>query len=514
MKKMTLKMWLLGGFVAIASLCATSCTEGADCDERFSGGVTNQELAAPEVEGFVISSQTNSDGSESLVVEWPVVNGAGGYLVTVAIVDDPANPIFLPFESQAASCEGENAFVDGCRIIFEKREDTNYEIRVKSAANKKLNNKESAETAVLPYSTFVPAEKIPHDTNPDIAAFINKYLADNAETLKAGHEADVNFEIAFELEAGKEYTINEPVDFGLFTATLRTNSKMNNARVVFGEQGKIILQAGLKVKYINFDATKLGCAFFYLSDAPDASIKDENLKYKGGTATYKQLGAKKGAYIIEDPITFQNGMIKNLNKGLLFAGKAYGLMDLRVTNSILQVNGGSTQFICMQGGNTAIKDITFRESTIYNAQNSEFFLIALNNQNRPNVFGSAAATSAWRFEKLTLYLPGNDKKSGDRLKDDGGHTNYLTDAILFNLREIGNLKKTTISENTTVFNNKRPGDSKAYDSDYAKTGVEPVDPGFVGPLTELDLSQPNGGVNFKPTSAPCVDGKRGDPRWF
>jgi hypothetical protein len=119
MKKMTLKMWLLGGFVAIASLCATSCAEGADCDERFSGGVTNTQLAAPEVEGFVISSQTNSDGSESLVVEWPVVNGAGGYLVTVAIVDDPANPIFLPFESQAASCEGENAFVDGCRIIFE-----------------------------------------------------------------------------------------------------------------------------------------------------------------------------------------------------------------------------------------------------------------------------------------------------------------------------------------------------------------------------------------------------------
>ncbi len=514
MKKMTLKMWLLGGFVAAMTLCA-SCTEGADCDERFSGGVTNTQLEAPSVEGFVISSQTNSDGSESLVVEWPQVYGAGGYLVTVAIVDDPANPVFLPVKGQAQEGEGENVFIDGCRIVFDKMEDTKYEIRVKAAANDKLNNKESVEASVLAYSTLVPATKIVHAENPDIAAFINAYMAENAETLKAGHEADVNYEIAFELEAGKTYTLNEAVDFGLITTTLRTDSKTNNATVVIGENGQIILQAGLKIKYINFDATNLKKGFFYLSDSPDESIKDANLKYKGGSATYKDLGAEKGAYIIEDPITFQNGMIKNLNNGLLYAGKGYGVMDFRVTNSIIQVNGSKTQFIRMQSGNTAIKDLTFRESTIYNAKSSEFFLVALNNQNRPKVFGSAAATSAWRFEKFTLYLPGNDKKSGDRLKDDGGHINYLTDAIFFNLREIGNLKKNFEINNTTVYNNKRAGDSKAYDSDYIKTGAEPVDPGFVGPVdVELDLTKPNGGVNFKPTSAPCVEGKRGDPRWF
>lgn len=510
---MTLKMWLLGGFVAIASLCATSCSEGADCDETFSGGVTNSELAAPSVEGFVISSQTNSDGSESLVVEWPVVPGAGGYLVTVAIVDDPANPVFLPVEGQANSGEGENVFIDGCRIVFEKREDTNYEVRVKAAANDKLNNTESAEPAVFAYSTMIPAEKIPHATNPDISAFISKYMADNAETLKASLEADCNFEIAFELEAGKEYTLNEPMDIGLISTTIRTDSKTNNARVIMGENGKITLQAGLKIKYVNFDATNLGAdGFFYLSDSPDSSIQDANLKYKGGNATYKQLGASKNAYIIEDPITFQNGMIKNLKKHFICANKGYGLMDVRVTNSIIQLNS-TKQFIKMQSGNTHIKDLTFRESTIFNATSGSLYFIALNNQNRPKVFGSAAATSAWRFEQFTLYLPGNGNRC-DRLKADGGHTNYFTDAIIFNLRQIDRIYGNYEVNNTTIYNNVNAGDSKAYDSDYVKTGVEPVDPGFVGPIGELDLLQPNGGVNLKPTSAPCADGKRGDPRWF
>lgn len=511
MKKMALKMWLLGGIAAF-SLCATSCSHGADCDDTFSGGVTNTQLEAPSVEGFVISSQTNSDGSESLVVEWPVVYGAGGYLVTVAIVDDPANPQYLPIEGQAQSGEGENVFIDGCRIVFEKREDTNYEVRVKAAANEKLNNTESAEPAVFAYSTLLPAEKIPHAEYPDIAVFINNYLATNAETLKANHEADCNFEIAFELEAGKEYTINEPIDFGLISTTIRTDSKTNNAKVVFGENGRLIIQAGMKIKFVDFDATKLGKAFFYLSDTPDESIKDANLKYKGGNSTYKQLGASKNAYIVEDPITFQNGMIKNLANGFIYAGKGYGLMDVRITNSIVQLNG-KTQFIRMQSGNTHIKDLTFRESTIFNAVSGSFYFIALNNQNRPKVFGSAAATSSWRFEQFTLYLPGNGNRC-DRLKADGGHTNYFTDAIIFNLRQIDRIYGNYDINNTTIYNNVNVGDSKNYDSDYAKEGVEPVDPGFVGPIGELDLSKPNGGVNLKPTSAPCVDGKRGDPRWF
>ena len=509
MKKMTLKKLFGGICCAAMAMFAVSCAQGVD-DETFSSGVSNVQLTSPDVEGFVISSQTNSDGSESLVVEWPQVYGAGGYYVTVAVVDDPANPKYLFVRGQAHEGEGEDVYIDGCRIVFEKIEDTSYEVRVRTAGNEKLNNKEAAEASVFAYSTLVPAEKILHAENPDIAEFINKYMADNAESLLASHQADANFEIAFELEAGKEYTMNDKIDLGLITTTIRTDSKTNNARVIMGETSGFVIQAGLKVKFVDFDCTaSTQNAFFELSSTPDESIKDANLLYKGGTATYKQLGAGKGAYIIEDPIVLQDAMVKNMPESFVYSSKGYGIMDLRIVRSIVQMkNESGKAFILLQGGNTGIKDMTISESTVFDVATKSFFFIALNNQNRPKVFGSPASTSAWRFEASTLYFTG---KRCDRTKNDSGHTNYFTDMIFYNIQQLNRLYGNFEYTNTTVFEDS--GSAQSYDAEVAAGGA-PVNPGFVGPIAELDLTVENGGVNLCPTSAPCVDGKRGDPRWF
>ncbi len=506
MKKMTLKKLFGGICCAAMAMFAVSCAQGVD-DEVFKSDVSNVQLTSPDVEGFVISSQTNSDGSESLVVEWPQVYGAGGYYVTVAIVDDPANPTFLNWKGQAHEGEGEEGFVDGCRIVFEKLEDTNYEVRIRTAGNEKLNNTEAAEPSVFSYSTLVPAEKV---TGTDIAEFINNYMAENAETLLASHQADANFEIAFELEAGQEYTMNSKIDLGLITTTIRTNSKTNNARVIMGEDSGFILQAGLKVKFVNFDCSlSKQNAFFELSSTPDESIKDANLLYKGGNATYKQLGASKGAYIIEDPIVLQDCLVKNMPKSFVYSSKGYGLMDLRIVRSIVQMkNESGQQFILMQSGNTGIKDMTFSESTVFDTATKGLYFIALNNQNRPKIFGSAASTSSWRFEASTLYFTG---KRSDRTKADSGHTNYFIDMIFYNVQQLNRFYGTFEYSNTTVYEDS--GTAQSYDAEVAAGGA-PVNPGFVGPIAELDLTQKNGGVNLQPTAAPCVDGKRGDPRWF
>ena len=93
-------------------LFAASCAKGFDDNERFSGGVTNAQLESPE--SITITTLTNSDGSESLKLSWPVVMGAGGYKVNAYNVNDPSNPVAQVTDS----------VVDGCTMAFVKQEDT------------------------------------------------------------------------------------------------------------------------------------------------------------------------------------------------------------------------------------------------------------------------------------------------------------------------------------------------------------------------------------------------------
>ena len=106
-------------------LFAASCAKGFDDNERFSGGVTNAQLESPE--SITITTLTNSDGSESLKLSWPVVMGAGGYKVNAYNVNDPSNPVAQVTDS----------VVDGCTMAFVKQEDTNYLVTVQTVGNEK-----------------------------------------------------------------------------------------------------------------------------------------------------------------------------------------------------------------------------------------------------------------------------------------------------------------------------------------------------------------------------------------
>ena len=88
----------------------------------------------------------------------------------------------------------------------------------------------------------MPATTIPVGT--DIAEYINANLKDSEK------------EQGFALEAGETYTLNGKVDFRLNQITLRSTEKDGtHPRVIVGPEGALVTQAGLKVKFIDFDCT-------------------------------------------------------------------------------------------------------------------------------------------------------------------------------------------------------------------------------------------------------------------
>ncbi len=506
MKKMTLKMWLLGGIAAL-SMLATSCADGVD-SEPFSAGVTNTQLESPAAESLTVSF-VGSGENEQIKVSWTVVMGAGGYLCYAADVTDEANPVVV-FEPKE---------IDGTSFQFPVKEDHTYLYSVKTLGNEQYKNTDAAEATGVRYFHGIVGEPIP--AGSDIGAFIADYLAANAETLDASRKEDFNWELAFDLDPAGEYSLATAVDFGLIPVRLRTLNPERPATITYteGGSGMITTQAGIRFQNLRIDAThQTGNGFIELSASPSDEILDANLIYMGGTTstkgTYKELGAGKNAYIIEKPIAFQNVWIKNLPKSLVNSNATYAITDLRIVNSIIQIGANAKPFIYMQKGNQHMKNFIIQKSTIYSSTTFKQFVLALGNQNTTKVFGSVGAGGIWQVDQSTIYLFGNDKKGGDRVRDVAS-SNELTNSIFVNIRELaggnGKLYSTpAVCTNNSVYHSNSDYALTPYDAD----GVNEA-PAFVGDAapTALDFAQENGGISFVPAGNALAD-RRGDPRWL
>ena len=163
--------------VGAGALMLASCAEDGFTEEQFVSSVTNSKLTNPEL---TFGSQVNSDGSESVIVKWETVAGAGGYEYEAYNVDDPTKPVELA-----------KGTVDGTSFTFPKAEDTNYEVKVHTMGNTRLNNTEADAPEAVKYSTLVPAITIP--AGQDIAEFV------------AANMQDSENEQAFELEIGRAH---------------------------------------------------------------------------------------------------------------------------------------------------------------------------------------------------------------------------------------------------------------------------------------------------------------------
>ena len=489
-----------GACLALFSLIAVSCAQDGFTDETFGSSVHNTTLVSPELTQKSFSTVTMSDGSEKVKVTWDVVDGAGGYDVTVHNVDDPENPVVV-FDD----------IVDGCTALFPKTDDTKYSVSVRTIGNVKLNNKDAEEATLFAYSTMIDATIIPNGS--DIAEFINANVTSSEN------------ELAFELEAGGEYTLNDVANFKNNKYTLRGN-KIDHPIVKVGDKGSIWTGAGLKVKWIDFDCTDM--AVTTTSNVGllclDKASYDEPGIYencKSDVLGYKDAGANQNTLVLEDPVIMSDCVVKNLPMALFWAnnGTSWAMKDLRVTDCLVQLNNGKSSKALIsfedEKSTGGYLMMTLRNNTFLNiADNSSAFTIRLksgSNAVPKKLFGNAYEKSGrTTIESNTWIKCMSGKAFGNQMVSNGVMTFSMNGNIFYDTyqvyKAIGNCTKEINQEKNTIYGITKPVDSS--DKNYSTE----EDPDFEGPfLQELDLTKPNGGINLKPRGV--ISSTIGDPRW-
>lgn len=485
------KTCCLASFV-VALVGLSSCAEGFDSNEVWGSDVTNAQLESPALSDANFSTVVNSDGSESVRVQWDVVTGAGGYECVAVIVDDPENPDTIY-----------KAVNDRNQFLFDKKEDTRYEVSVRTLGNDKNNNTGAENATVCAYSTLVPGQVIP--AGEDIAKFV-------AENM-----LDVNTEQAFELEAGATYTLNTELDFGMKQVTFR-GDKVNRPTVIMDTDGALMTAGGLKVKFINFDCT---------TSTQKGMIQCSNTQYPELKSDNFADALPGKAYILKNPIIIQECMFKNVPMGLFYTGmNAWAVEDVRIMDCIVQLDNDGTKFgdaavigtysstSYYEGGaqwNGAVRNITIKNSTIYNIKsNSKNRMIRFLSNQMGRIYTTQNGSAT--IENCTFSKTFDDKEFANNTPNRAEYVITFNNNICYDTWRLQKFMQGNNTLNVNVGSNTIWGVKNTVDSTDKTRCATEEDPLFEGdPLQVLDLTKENGGVNFKAHGA--ISSNIGDPRW-
>ena len=508
MKKYNHWLWLASATVFIS---LSSCTEGFEEENEFDSGVHHKQLESPT--DAVAKKITASNGADQFEVTWPVVKGAGGYNVDIDIYDDPNNPV-----------QYKDTIIDGCSITFDVNEDTKYRLQIKTLAKshwKTTNNKDAAEASTFIFDTAVPATTIPEGN--DVGKFINDYFEANPEMGEAGNE------IAFELEAGKDYTLDSLVNTTLANIIVR-GDKVHRSLITVGEQGGFSIYGGFKLKYLNFDCTNATKRNGILNMGSEA-IDELHYAYSDGANTY---------YHDVNTILVQNCIFKAVpNAFLADGGLEWCVMDFRIKDSYIEQNPsdsklGSTgyPFIDFTHGGISFMNITFTNSTMVNLKKSAAYFIRFSNGSNSSMkkaYGSAYAqgsnnismnSSRFKMDHCTLVRCTATGQFGNNCWTTGSWTTIdWKNCIFYDCNLLQKLVRSLPCDFNNGHNVTWQVSATIDNTDQTKIAT-PVDPMFEGGNPEADViagydfSKPNGGLNYKPTNDVAATNKFGDSRWF
>ncbi|MGN0221925.1 MAG: DUF4992 family lipoprotein [Prevotella sp.] len=472
--------WFAACSIGIAGLMAASCAQdGFDEDERFVSDVTNAVMTSPSSDDITITA--SADG-KTRTASWPLVKGAGGYLVTVINKDIPEEPIV------------KDSIVDGCSVTFKSEEDVNYLLTIKTLGNAKNNNKDAENTTELNFSTFTPTYAV-IPANSDLKTYFdsNPLPADKLDE-----------ELNFDLEAGATYTMSGAVDFGAFQVTLRTNSKNNNAKIrMTGEDAGFILSNGFTLKYLNIDYTDSNAGLLVMSTTPAIEPHE-------GSSNY---------YVVTPPIRVMGCNIENLRSYIFYDSsvKTWLPTTLIIDNTVIHLATTVTAikdqgYIWTNKGNGFIKDLTISNSTVYNTGEVDVkYFVQYGGMGISN-------TDFWdkcsvNYTNCTFYEVCKAGQWGNYNGIQGKKTSYwvMTNCIFYNCSASGVARRflhgrpnqeTATFENNTYMKADGTFDTPApYDN--SGTQIE-EDPCFADPA--------NG--NFTISGPTQVARKTGDPRWL
>ena len=484
-------LWLLA-----CTFLMIGCAEGYDSPKGFDSGVHNQQLVNPEEASFVVST----DGTTAKI-SWPLIYGASNYEVTFINVDDPANPqVVADFDKK---------LIDGSSVTVPVTEDSKYTFDIRVLGDEKNGNKDAPDIKTFEFSTLVPSvATIPSGS-------------DIAEVWKSMNLEVAPYEVAIDLEPNGQYTISDTLDFGGHKMTFR-GDKIYRPTIRMVGAGAITSYSGLKVKYINFDcaeSTVNGQIGMSVNELPD-SILSQNLGYLRSGSPINDI------YIVRDPLYISHCWFKDVPRGLIYDnGVTCAYWNVIIDDCIVQQNNAtSIGCICLQSKGRLIKNLLLSNSTFYNiVDNSSAWFLRYSNSSNSNpqkVFGTdpemssqSITISSCTFSKTYTkkQFVNNLNATGQVLTID--HSIFYDCYSVRQLPRYGGFKTFRFNFwwGITQIDNQ---DMQQVDSSGTPFAMD-YDPQFKGDVLQpLDLTKPNGGVDFTPGEYQIISNRGGDPRWL
>ena len=465
----TCAMALMG----VSALFLGSCAEdGYDDDERFGSDVQGVTLESPSADGIQVTPI--ADG-KSQTISWRVVNGAGGYLVSLYDEGNLDVPIV------------KDSLVDGCSLLVSREEDMNYLLTIQTQGNSKYNNSTASSATSYKFTTFA----VSYATIPD--------GSDLLEYFTANPVPDQEEAVYYDLVHGGHYTLSGVLDFSNHKVVLRTNSKSDFATITYGAGGSIEYCGGITLKYLNFECGESSKPVLAFSATPAEGILDTEHN------NHNQ---------IVDPTSIQNCHFHNVKGMLLYDNKVkYCLKTFLMDNCTVHLNSekmenGSVFYIYDGGG--FINDFTINQSTIWSTGGDQKYLIRYNNACRCDRAGYT--TNSINITHSTMYKVCYSGQMCNHSGFDGRNTsNYeVIDNIFVDcggkqvprriVARTNAEAQIKFNNNTYWYDGAPEPDNSQYDNGYQLT----TDPAFRDPA--------NG--DFTPTGAEQLSLRTGDPRWL
>ena len=462
--------------LAIGGWLLSSCADTYDGKDAFDSGVRNVQLVSPAEGDITITPNTDGD---KMTITWPVVYGAGGYEV-----------FLYDLSNDKVTCDT----IDGCSHVYDREEDVNYKLAIRTLGNKNLNNTEASAATEKLFNSFETA----FATIPE--GDLYEYFQKNPIP-----EDSVGKNLNFDLAPGGNYTVSEVLDFGKFTVTLRSTDKTNNAIITYGANGGLATSSAFKAKYLTFECGASTQPVLALSETPNPDILDAD---------------HNNHYQITDPISFQNCIVNNVVRTFMYDNKVkYCVMTFSITNSIVKFipddKMSSTAYFQIYDGGGFINDFTATNCTFWAATSNKVnYFIRYNNSGRCDRAGYL--TNSINFRSCTFYNIAKEGQMANHGGFDGRNTsNYdITNNIFVDCgsgqvprRITGRISDAAVNNfayNTYWFDGAPETEGFSTNS-YDKSGnALQSDPAFVDAA--------NG--NFTPTGAEQVARKTGDPRWW
>lgn len=471
--------------LAVGSLLLCSCAKDGYDDESFTSDVTNSNLSSPLSDSITVSA--NADGSKFLVT-WPVVVGAGGYLVSFYDTSTPDAALV------------KDSLIDGCSVTLPREEDTNYKLVIATKGNTKYNNTDATEASEKTFSTFAPTyQSIPDGT--DLYTYFTNMPVPSDTTVN------------YDLVAGGNYTCSGPLNFGSSVVTLRTNDKTNRAQVQFtAADAGFVLSNGCTLKYINFNCSQSGAGFLSMSTSPAIPAQVVNA-----------WGTDYNFYFVNSPITVLNCNVEGLNSFFFWDSKTAVWLPttLVVKNCLVHctssdaTNLKSGAYFWTNKGSGYIRNLSITNSTFYNTGELEakyFVQYGGFGQSQTSAFGWADNTITYDHD--TFYNMCASGQWGNYNGIAGKGTSYwnMTNCIFYNCSSGATARRFLAgkqNQSTAVFNyntyEKSDGTFES-PSGYDNSGTQiEEDPGF--------KDAANGDFTISASSKQNSLGT-GDPRWI